>query len=160
WRLGSPLAQRLVPRFRSRLMRRSSPDCRPAVGSVRPPRAAPWVRFRYGPPWHARRCAAPFPLAVREQLRRADAAEGPRRGTMRRKGPSKGPVRTVSEPMGRGYAPVSLIMSHDVPCVSQDLSVETFAELLLSRGLTGVPVVDDAGGLAGYLSLQDLEQDH
>ena len=52
--------------------------------------------------------------------------------------------------------PVSEIMSSDVVCVQKDLSVEALTALLLERGFSGAPVVDENGHPIGLVSKTDL----
>src|SRR5215471_18746179 len=47
--------------------------------------------------------------------------------------------------------PVSAIMTRDIVCVSPDFSVESLATLFLERGIHAAPVVDDQGGLMGFV---------
>lgn len=51
---------------------------------------------------------------------------------------------------------VSAIMTSDVVCVRPDLSIEALGALLLERGISGVPVVDDQGYPIGMVSKTDL----
>jgi CBS domain-containing protein len=57
------------------------------------------------------------------------------------------------------YAQVAGVMSADVTCVRDDVSVEDLAALLLERRISGVPVVDEAGGLIGVVSKTDVVRD-
>ncbi len=52
--------------------------------------------------------------------------------------------------------PVSAIMTSDVICVQQDLSVEALTTLFLERGFSGAPVVDANGRPIGLVSKTDL----
>jgi predicted transcriptional regulator len=52
--------------------------------------------------------------------------------------------------------PVSEIMAKDVVAVRPELRVEDLEELLLSRGISGAPVIDDAGKPIGMVSKTDL----
>jgi CBS domain-containing protein len=91
---------------------------------------------------------------------------------MRRKVPSEGAGRIprgvrrqraaieIDEAVGPPSAPVSAAMTRDVPCVAEDMSVDSLAGFLLERELIGVPVVDGEGQLAGFVSLFDLEREH
>lgn len=51
---------------------------------------------------------------------------------------------------------VSDIMTRSVVCVRADVTIESVLEFLLSKQLTAVPVVDDAGQPIGVLSKTDL----
>lgn len=51
---------------------------------------------------------------------------------------------------------VSAVMTCDPVCVTDDLSAEAAAALLLERGQCGVPVIDAQGRLLGMVSLSDL----
>lgn len=48
------------------------------------------------------------------------------------------------------------IMTHDVLCLSEGDTLRTAAERLLERGVSGAPVCDPQGNLAGMLSVSDL----
>lgn len=48
------------------------------------------------------------------------------------------------------------VMTHDVVTVHTDTTVKEIAEILLAKGISGVPVVDAAGGLVGIVSEGDL----
>ena len=48
------------------------------------------------------------------------------------------------------------VMTHDVVTVHADTTVKEIAEILLARGISGVPVVDAAGALVGIVSEGDL----
>src|SRR5215471_5981941 len=52
--------------------------------------------------------------------------------------------------------PVSEIMAKDVVAVRPELRVEDLEELLLARGISGAPVIDDAGRPIGMVSKTDL----
>jgi len=52
--------------------------------------------------------------------------------------------------------PLTEVMTGDVICVRPAVSIEAVAELLTERGITGVPVVDDAGHAIGIISKTDL----
>ena len=51
---------------------------------------------------------------------------------------------------------VAELMNPDVVCVRPEASVAEAARLLAERGVTGAPVVDEAGGLLGVISQTDL----
>ncbi len=73
-----------------------------------------------------------------------------------------------NEPDGKphnGHAPdelaphadrVGALMQRHIGCVAKDVSLESLAWWLLSRGLTSAPVVDEEGRLAGFVSMTDL----
>ena len=48
------------------------------------------------------------------------------------------------------------IMTREVLTVTPDTSVEDLASLLVQHGISGVPVVDDQGGLYGIVTENDL----
>lgn len=48
------------------------------------------------------------------------------------------------------------IMSKDVICVPRDMDLRDLAKLFLEKGITGAPVVDGDGDLAGVISQTDL----
>ncbi|HTO99378.1 MAG TPA: CBS domain-containing protein [Myxococcales bacterium] len=52
--------------------------------------------------------------------------------------------------------PVATVMSRRVVCVSPDTQTSLVRELLLERGITGAPVVDDLGAVLGFVSRADL----
>jgi CBS domain-containing protein len=52
--------------------------------------------------------------------------------------------------------PLSEVMTGDVLCVRPGVSIEAVAELLTEHGITGVPVVDEAGRAIGVISKTDL----
>jgi CBS domain-containing protein len=51
---------------------------------------------------------------------------------------------------------VTEVMTRDVLCVSPDLSLDGLRALLVERGISGVPVVDDRGVPMGMISKSDL----
>lgn len=53
-------------------------------------------------------------------------------------------------------SPVSSIMTNDVVCVREDVSLESITSLLLERGFTGLPVIDEEGRAIGIISSTDL----
>ena len=52
--------------------------------------------------------------------------------------------------------PLSHIMSREVVCVRPDFGIDELAVLFLSHGVSGVPVVDEAGAPIGMVSKTDL----
>ena len=48
------------------------------------------------------------------------------------------------------------VMTHDVVTVHSDTTVKEIAEILLAKGISGVPVVDAGGALIGIVSEGDL----
>jgi len=52
--------------------------------------------------------------------------------------------------------PVSRIMSLNVQCVTEDVSVDALSRTLLDGGISGVPVVDARGAPIGVVSKTDL----
>ena len=52
--------------------------------------------------------------------------------------------------------PVSEIMSREVACVKADLSVDELEEILIDKGISGTPVVDQLGKPIGIVSKTDL----
>ncbi len=65
------------------------------------------------------------------------------------------PARTASA----GATPVSKIMSRDVITVRAGTSIESVVELMLSRGLSRVPVVDEEFRPVGIVSKTDLVEE-
>jgi len=72
------------------------------------------------------------------------------------------PIRSLSSSPSRAGngTPVSAIMTTDVVCVTADLPVGTLDRLLSERGISGAPVVDDAGRPIGVISDSDLLRLH
>lgn len=56
--------------------------------------------------------------------------------------------------------PIREVMSHDVVTVRGDATLEQLADLLLVRGLSRVPVVDEAGRPIGVIGKTDLVAEH
>ena len=56
--------------------------------------------------------------------------------------------------------PISKLMSGKVCCVSEDVSVQALAALLIESGLSGAPVVDGGGRPVGVVSQADLVRHH
>ena len=54
---------------------------------------------------------------------------------------------------------VSTVMTNDVVCVSEDLTIEELATLFLERGISGAPVVDSQGYPLGVVSKTDIVRD-
>jgi signal transduction histidine kinase/CheY-like chemotaxis protein len=52
------------------------------------------------------------------------------------------------------------VMSREVVCVFGDLGIDTLEELLLDRDLSGVPVIDPARRLVGYVAMTDIVREH
>lgn len=68
--------------------------------------------------------------------------------------------RQQSAPATPGeHTPISAIMTGDVVCVRPELSVESLSSLLLARGFSGAPVVDEEGRPLGVVSKTDLVRD-
>jgi CBS domain-containing protein len=63
------------------------------------------------------------------------------------RGPTQDPATAPS---------VATIMAREVVTVTADLSVESLLQLLIERGISGVPVVDEAGRARGLVSKTDL----
>jgi CBS domain-containing protein len=59
-------------------------------------------------------------------------------------------------PTAADRTPVSAVMTSDVICVGPDVTIETLTALLLERGFSGVPVVDQNGHPIGVVSKTDL----
>jgi len=56
--------------------------------------------------------------------------------------------------------PISRMMTKDVICVRSDLGIYELYTLFLSRDISGVPVVDEAGAPVGIVSKTDLIRAH
>ena len=56
----------------------------------------------------------------------------------------------------RGTAPVTSIMSHDLPVVRATTDVDAVTRFLLERSITCAAVSDEHGGLIGHVSMIDL----
>lgn len=56
--------------------------------------------------------------------------------------------------------PVSAMMTADVLAVRPDVSLDALTEILLARGIGGVPVVDEEGRPVGVVSKTDLVEQH
>jgi len=89
---------------------------------------------------HCYESSAPTP---RQALRRFFAA-----------GEREGFVRRLHE--RADCTPVSRIMSLNVQCVTEDVSLPALANCLLEGGYSGAPVVDDDGRPVGVVSKTDL----
>lgn len=70
--------------------------------------------------------------------------------------PEEGSMHMEEGIAHRSHTPVSEIMTRTVLCVRQDVSIEDVTRLLLERGLSGVPVVDERGKPLGVVSKTDL----
>jgi CBS-domain-containing membrane protein len=64
-------------------------------------------------------------------------------------------IRHASERMGNN-TPASAIMTRDVLSVGIDTPIERVAALMAERGVSGVPVMDRAGMVAGVISEKDF----
>jgi CBS domain-containing protein len=70
--------------------------------------------------------------------------------------PPGGRSGTAGAPAGAGRTPLSELMTTQVLAVRPDVSLEALADLLLERGISGAPVVDEAGRPVGVVSKTDL----
>lgn len=70
--------------------------------------------------------------------------------------PSRAEVQERDLIARSGDTPVTAVMSRRVITVSRDLTLGAALELLLDRGISGVPVVDERGRPIGMLSKTDL----
>ena len=52
--------------------------------------------------------------------------------------------------------PVSEVMASPIPAVTADTELRRVAAVLLDTGLPGLPVTDEAGVLAGFISRTDI----
>lgn len=67
--------------------------------------------------------------------------------------PAPGAVRDA---LALARRPVSEVMVTPVPTVSEDTDLRRVASVLLDNGLPGLPVTDEQGQLAGFISRTDL----
>lgn len=76
---------------------------------------------------------------------------------LHQEGPPEAARRRRTRPTSQAeHTPVSTVMTAHVTCVSPDLAIETLASLLVERGMSGVPVVDESGRAIGVVSKSDL----
>lgn len=66
------------------------------------------------------------------------------------------PPRTQAAPSDLATVRLADVMVRDVVCVRPDTSIESLRTVLLDRGISGAPVVDEDGGLVGVVSKTDL----
>jgi CBS domain-containing protein len=66
------------------------------------------------------------------------------------------PVVASENPSLADRTPVGAIMRRDVVCVDPDLGVDSLMALMLSRGISGAPVVDAEGKPVGVVSKTDV----
>jgi CBS domain-containing protein len=66
------------------------------------------------------------------------------------------PSRTVRMPSAAELTRLSEIMTGNVACVAQDVSIETLGTLMLEQNISAVPVVDAHGRPVGIASKTDL----
>lgn len=59
-----------------------------------------------------------------------------------------------------GQTPISEVMTHDVICVREDLSVAELTALFIEKNISGAPVVDADGKPIGIVSKTDLLREH
>ena len=62
----------------------------------------------------------------------------------------------VKQAIDLARRPVSEVMVSPVPTVSPDTELRRVAAVLLDTGLPGLPVTDEAGVLAGFISRTDI----
>ena len=68
-------------------------------------------------------------------------------------------ARSAPKPANAGKTPVSKIMSRDVITVQSGTTLESVVEMMLSRGLSRVPVVDAEFHPLGIISKTDVVED-
>ncbi len=68
------------------------------------------------------------------------------------------PVRPLRDELSPllNEMPIAAVMTHDVVCVGPDLSIAALTTLLVERGISGVPVVDENAVPIGMVSKTDL----
>lgn len=59
----------------------------------------------------------------------------------------------VDDPMG---TQIREVMSRNIICVFDDFNVDTVEEILLDRGLSAVPVINNHGRLVGFATMADI----
>ena len=52
--------------------------------------------------------------------------------------------------------PIRKLMTRDLVCVFDDFNVDTLEGILLERGLSAVPVIDNDGRLVGFATMTDI----
>ncbi|KAB2895921.1 MAG: CBS domain-containing protein, partial [Burkholderiaceae bacterium] len=62
----------------------------------------------------------------------------------------------VKQAIDLARRPVSEVMVSPVPTVDEDTELRRVAGVLLDTGLPGLPVTDEAGRLAGFISRTDI----
>ena len=62
----------------------------------------------------------------------------------------------VQQAIDLARRPVAEVMVSPVPTVAADTELRRVAAVLLETGLPGLPVTDDAGALAGFISRTDI----
>lgn len=62
----------------------------------------------------------------------------------------------VQQAIDLARRPVSQVMASPVPAVAADTALRRVAAVLLATGLPGLPVTDEAGVLAGFISRSDI----
>lgn len=70
--------------------------------------------------------------------------------------PAEEPTSPARRTTSAARLPLAAVMTRDVVCVTADMHLSTLAALLVDRGFTGVPVVDDQGRAIGVVSRTDL----
>jgi CBS domain-containing protein len=69
-------------------------------------------------------------------------------------------TREVTIPPPSNRTAVADVMTRDPLCVPESMSVETLTALLLERGISGAPVIDEDGRPIGIVSKSDLVREH
>ena len=62
----------------------------------------------------------------------------------------------VQQAIDLARRPVSEVMASPIPAVTADTELRRVATVLLDTGLPGLPVTDEAGVLAGFISRTDI----
>ncbi len=142
-------------------MRAPPPNLRAAIEVSQDDEATEVERFVGG--WFAMDEGADFDRELDDDPRRR-VADGSRRhmprlatGTGQFDLRSGEPHETLDEPLvDAASAPLTLIMARKVCCVRGDVDASEARSRMLSRGVSGLPVVDNWGRAMGVISKSDL----
>lgn len=71
----------------------------------------------------------------------------------RSRGEARPPTAVATDPM---TVPIRELMTRDLVCVFDDFNVDTLEAILLERGLSAVPVINNDGKLVGFATMTDI----